>query len=209
MDQVRIVSGGTMDTPQLTHLAWLLLVIPVPFIYGKQWDLSMTSPTFSDMASTADVDNSPCDILFLPSMKATNEHIGSGKLQPTPARFWVKVIYVTITKSTVWFDFKAILLLPTITSKLVEQTKCPLVVLTTSDPDRLDVVTTQLLMTRFQASLAVITKSQSIRTMSLFPKKKLTFNLFVVDLMSESILLWNFKWHAWYSKMRFFQISNL
>ncbi len=47
-------------------LTWLHLAILVPFIYGKQQDLSMISPNFSEMASTAEVDNSPCDIIFLP-----------------------------------------------------------------------------------------------------------------------------------------------
>ncbi len=76
-------------------------------------------------------------------------------------------------------------MLPTISHLVAEQTKCPLVVLSTSNPDRLDAVVTQLLMTRFPVSLAVITKSQKIRTMCLYPEKKFTFNLFVIDLMSE------------------------
>ncbi len=55
-----------MNTPLLSHLAWLYLAILVPFVYGKQQDVSMINPNFSEMASTAEVDNSPCDIIFLP-----------------------------------------------------------------------------------------------------------------------------------------------
>ncbi len=76
-------------------------------------------------------------------------------------------------------------MLPTISHLTVEQTKCPLVVLSTSSPVRLEAVVAQLLMTRFPVSLSVITKSQNIRTMCLHPEKKITFNLFVLDLLSE------------------------
>lgn len=62
-----------MHTQLLTLLTWLHLAIFMPFIYGKQQELGMKRPNLSELASTAEVDNSPCDMFFLPDDEGSQE----------------------------------------------------------------------------------------------------------------------------------------
>ncbi len=85
---------------------------------------------------------------------------------------------------------KALVFAGRVSSLLIEQTKCPLVVLPTSSPTRLGQAISALAMTRSQASLAVITQSQDdILKTCLKSKHKLTFNLFILSKHSELLSL--------------------